>query len=145
MTRLLAAVFATAVTTSATALARNGPSGPRVRTYREAYATEAGGHLSQRHPAPQQRPGQPQDAAYVVAGGPQDVDPAVGVVHPVDRDLVDAQAGTFGQDQQLGVEEPCRVLDQRQELVCHVRTDRLEAALRVWIIGARPASTFLRR
>ena len=44
-----------------------------------------------------------------------DVDPRVGVVDPVDRHLVDAQAGALGEHQQLGVEEPAGVLDQRQQ------------------------------
>ena len=48
--------------------------------------------------------------------GRDDVHPAVGVVDPVDRHLVDPQPGPLGQHQQLGVEEPAGVLDQRQQL-----------------------------
>ena len=44
-----------------------------------------------------------------------DVDAGVRVVDPVDRHLVDAQAVVLGQHQQLGVEEPALVLDQRQQ------------------------------
>ena len=60
-----------------------------------------------------------------------DVDPAVGVVDPVDRHLVDAQPGPLGEHQQFGVEEPAGVLDQRQQPLGDVLADRLEAALRV--------------
>ena len=47
--------------------------------------------------------------------GGDDVDPAVRVVDPVHRHLVDAQPGALGEHQQLGVEEPAGVLDQRQQ------------------------------
>ena len=42
-------------------------------------------------------------------------DPAVGVVDPVDRHLVDAQTVALGEEQQLGVEEPTVVVDRGQE------------------------------
>ncbi len=66
-----------------------------------------------------------------------DVDAAVRVVDPVDRHLVDAQAGPLGQHQQLGVEEPAAVLDQRQQLPRAVGADRLEPALGVGEAGAQ--------
>ena len=44
-----------------------------------------------------------------------DVHAGVGVVHPVHRHLVDAQPGALGEDEQLGVEEPAGVLDERQQ------------------------------
>ena len=45
--------------------------------------------------------------------------------------LLDAVAALLGQDQELGVEEPLLVLDQRDELVRGLAADRLEAALGV--------------
>ena len=44
--------------------------------------------------------------AQVGPRGAGDVHPAVGVVDPVDRDLVDAEPVVLGEHQQLGVEEP---------------------------------------
>ena len=64
----------------------------------------------------------------------------VGVVDPVHRHLVDAQAGALGQHQQLGVEEPAGVLDQRQQPPGDVRADRLEAALGVGEPGLQRAA-----
>ncbi len=55
------------------------------------------------------------DPAQVVERGADDVDARVGVVDPVDRHLVDAQAGALGEDEELGVEEPGLVLDLGQE------------------------------
>ena len=43
--------------------------------------------------------------------GAHDVDARVGVVDPVDRHLVDAQAAPLGEHEQLGVEEPAVVAD----------------------------------
>ncbi len=58
---------------------------------------------------------QPADALEVGGGGGHDVDPAVRVVDPVHRDLVDAQAAAFGEHQQFGVEEPAGVGDVGQQ------------------------------
>ena len=69
-----------------------------------------------------------------------DVDPAVRVVDPVHRHLVDAQPAALGQHQQLGVEEPAGVLDQRQQPVRHVGPDGLEAALGVGEPGGQRAA-----
>ena len=55
------------------------------------------------------------DALEVGGRGGHDVDPAVGVVDPVDRHLVDAQPAALGQHQQFGVEEPAGVGDVRQQ------------------------------
>ena len=55
----------------------------------------------------------------------------VGVVDPVDRDLPDAQAQPLRRHQQLGVEEPLVVLDERKKLLRRVAAERLEAALGV--------------
>ena len=79
------------------------------------------------------------DALQVLAGGVDDVDAAVRIVDPVDGHLVDAQAGALGEDEQLGVEEPPGVLDQRQQLRGDVRADRLEAALGVARTGRQRA------
>ncbi len=76
-------------------------------------------------------PHQPPDAAQVVDRGLPDVHPRVDVVGPVDRDLVDPQRVPFGEDEQLGVEEPRLVLDHRQEDASDVGPDRLEPALGV--------------
>ena len=92
----------------------------------EAYAD-----LAQREPAPGETAAQAYDAPQVVEGRPDDVDPAVRVVDPVDRDLVDPQPGALGDGEQLGVEEPLVVAHQRQQLPRRVATDRLEPALRV--------------
>ena len=62
-----------------------------------------------RQPPGGQRPAEPGDPAQVGERGGDDVDPAVRVVDPVDRHLVDAQPGPLGQHQQLGVEEPAGV------------------------------------
>ena len=64
-----------------------------------------------------------------------DVDTGVGIVDPVDRHLVDPEAGALGQHEELGVEEPAAVLDQREQLPGAVGADRLEAALRVGEAG----------
>jgi len=99
----------------------------RARRGGGAGAFQAPAHLGQRHGATQHRPAQPGDPADVVPGGAPDVDAAVGVVHPVDRHLVDPQPRALGEHQQLGVEEPAGVLHQGQQLVRHVGADRLEA------------------
>ena len=67
----------------------------------------------------------------VVEGGPEEVDAAVGVLDPVDRDLVDTQAAALGGQQQLGVEEPGLVLDGREQGPHDLGPARLEAALGV--------------
>ena len=71
------------------------------------------------------------DAAQVVGGGRDDVHARVGVVDPVDGDLADAQAQPLGGDEQLGVEEPLVVLDEREQLLGRIAPQRLEAALGV--------------
>src|SRR5439155_9640777 len=79
-------------------------------------------------------------ALQVVDPGVDDVYARVRVVDPVDRYLVDAQACTFGDHQQLGVEEPAGVGDQRQQLPGHFSTHGLEAALRIGEVRAEHAS-----
>ena len=71
----------------------------------------------------------PPDAAQVVGRRRHDLHPRIGVVDPVHRDLADAQAQALGRDQQLGVEEPLVVLDERQQLRRRVAAQGLEAAL----------------
>ena len=78
---------------------------------------------------------QPADALEVSRSGRDDVHPAVRVVHPVHRDLVDPQAAAFGQHQQFGVEEPSGVGDVGQQALRHVGPNRLEPALRVGEAG----------
>ena len=64
------------------------------------------------HPAGSQAATDPGNALEIADGCGHDVHPGVGVVDPVDRHLVDAQPGTFGEHEHLGVEEPPGVLDQ---------------------------------
>jgi len=85
--------------------------------------------------APGEAEADPLDPAQVAQRGVDDVDPRVGVVDPVHWHLVDAQPGPFGQHQQLGVEEPALVLDQRQQLPGLVGPDRLKPALGVGEAG----------
>ena len=95
--------------------------------------------LGERQFAGRQRPAHPGDALEVVLRGLHDVDPGIGVVHPVDRDLVDPQSAALGQDQQLGVEEPAGVLHQRQQLPGDIGADGLEPALGVGEPGRQSA------
>ena len=97
----------------------------------ERRTSELAADLRDRQRAGRERAPDAGHAAQVGDGGRDDVDAAVGVVDPVDRHLVDAQAGPLGQHEQLGVEEPAGVLDERQEPAGAVGADRLEAALRV--------------
>ena len=100
--------------------------------------TRASTRARPRRSAPPGAPQQPRDArAGRRARSCDDVDARVGVVDPVDRHLVDAQAVALGQHEQLGVEEPALVLDSRQQLARDVGADRLEAALRVGEAGAQ--------
>ena len=70
-------------------------------------------------------------ALEVAPGGARDVHAAVGVVDPVDRHLVDAQAVALGEQQQLGVEEPAVVDHRGHQPAGDIGTHRLEPALRV--------------
>ena len=77
------------------------------------------------------------DPAEVVGGGTHDVDPRDRIVDPVDRHLVDAESVVLGEHQQLGVEEPTLVFDQREQRAGDVGAQRLESALRVGEPGAQ--------
>ena len=79
---------------------------------------------------------EPHDPAQIAQGGGHHVDPGVGVVDPVHRDLVNAQPGPLRQHEQFRVEEPARVRGERQQGPGRVRADRLEPALRVGEAGA---------
>jgi hypothetical protein len=73
---------------------------------------------SLRNPSPANRSSggeEPPDSSQVIEGGAHDVYPGIGVVDPIDWNLMDAQAVPFGEDEELGVEEPVVVLDQRQQ------------------------------
>ena len=89
--------------------------------------------LGHRHPERPREdpPGDPRHAAQVVQRRTDDVDPAVGIVDPVHRHLMDAQAVAFGEQQQFGVEEPRLVLDGGQQRAYDVGAAGLEAALGV--------------
>ena len=73
----------------------------------------------------------PPHAPQVADGGGEHVDAGVRIVHPVDGDLVDAQAVSLGDHEELGVEEPALVLDERQQDGHEVAPDGLEPALGV--------------
>ena len=73
----------------------------------------------------------PPDTAQVVLGGRDDAHPRIGVVDPVHRDFSDPQTQALCRDQQLGVEEPLVVLNERQEFRRRVTAEGLEAALRI--------------
>ena len=64
-------------------------------------------------------------------GGADDLDARVGVVDPVDRHLADAQPQSLGDHEQLGVEEPLVVFDQREQLQRGLAAQSLEPALGV--------------
>ena len=74
---------------------------------------------------------QARDAAQVLDRGAHDVHARVGVVDPVDRDLVDAQPASLGEHEQLGVEEPAVVAHVVEQVPGGGRRHGLEAALRV--------------
>ena len=78
---------------------------------------------------------QPRDALEIGGRGGHDVNPAVRIVDPVHGHFVDAQSDAFGQHQQLGVEEPPGVGDVREQALCDVGADRLEATLRIGETG----------
>jgi hypothetical protein len=69
------------------------------------------------------------DALDVIECGATHIDPAVGVIDPVDRDLVHAQAVPPREEQQFGVEEPLVVLDHREQALRDVAAYGLETAL----------------
>ena len=75
--------------------------------------------------------GDAPDAPQVVGHRRHDVDRGVGVVGPLHRRLADAQPEPLGHDEQLGVEEPRVVLDERQQLKRALAPDGLEATLEV--------------
>ena len=110
-----------------------GTSGQRV-------AAELGAQLGERQAPDREGAPDARDAPQVGDGGGDDVDAAVRVVDPVHRHLVDAQARALGQHQQLGVEEPAGVLDQRQQPPGDVGADGLEAALGVGEPGRQRAA-----
>ena len=106
----------------------------------ECAATELLAQVLQRDAAGREGAAEPGDALQVVDRGAHDVDRRVGVVDPVHRHLVDAQPGAFGEDEQLGVEEPAGVLDERHEPLRDVAADGLEAALRIGEPGGERAA-----
>ena len=80
--------------------------------------------------------GHAPDAAEIARCSGDDVDGGAGVVDPVDRGLADADTEPFCRDDQLGVEEPLVVLDERQDLHRALAPDCLEAALEVGDVAA---------
>ena len=125
----LATDQATAIDTRVASARTEGVAGYQMRARREVQVSVPG-------PEPPQHPERP---AQVVDGSAPDVDPAVGVVDPVDRHLVDAQPVVLGEQQQLRVEEPVVVLDERQQRAGDIGTQGLEPALRVVHAGLEGA------
>ena len=76
-------------------------------------------------------PNEAGDAPQVVPGHAHHVDPRVGVIDPVDRDLMDAEAVSFRQDEELRVEEPVIVVHQWEQELCRFAAGRLEPACRI--------------
>ena len=124
--RRLAAVLATAVSVSATALAAASRAG---RPARRTAARRRGRRDPIRKRHTRSATGVPPRAGRRARC--EDVHARVRVVDPVDRDLVDAHAAALGDDQQLGVEEPAVVADGIEQLWQHVGAHGLEAALGV--------------
>ena len=73
----------------------------------------------------------PHETFEIVDGRADHVDTTVGVVGPVDRHLVDPESGAFGDDEQLGVEEPPVVFHERENTLGNFAAHGLEAALGV--------------
>ena len=71
------------------------------------------------------------NAAQVIGRGRHDVHARVGVVDPVHRYLTDAQTEPLRDDEELGVEEPLVVLDEREDALGRISPQGLEAALGV--------------
>ena len=103
----------------------------RLRRCRRHPAPDPGRNIRRRQGAPGEGPAQSPHPPQVLQRGRDDVDAAVRVVAPVDWHLVNAQVTAFGEGEQFGVEEPRRVLDERQQFGGHVGPDRLEPALGV--------------
>jgi hypothetical protein len=105
----------------AIALAPNAPRRGRQATKRKRYPSVETQELIGRHlvgadttqalRTPDQHP---PHAAQIVLGGRHNLHPRVRVVDPVHRNFPDAQTQALRRDQQLGVEEPFVVLDERQ-------------------------------
>ena len=81
--------------------------------------------------------GQPPDPAQVGHRRGHDVDAGVGVIDPVNRDLMNAHPAALGGDQQLGVKEPLLVLDLGEQLREGVGADGLEPTLSVGELSAQ--------
>ena len=75
----------------------------------------------------------------VVPHGAGDAHPAVGVLHPLNRHLVQPHVHVAREEQQLGVEEPAIVFDEGEERLRRIGAQRLEPALRV-VKGGRNAA-----
>ena len=84
------------------------------------------------------------DAPEIVRGSGDDVDRRVGVVGPLDRRLADPHPEPFGCHEELGVEKPLVVLDERQDLQRPLAPDGLEAALEVGEAGSAARARTMR-
>ena len=104
------------MTASASALAQPRAEAARAEREEEQGVGDGRGEPDGGEARDRRREREPRDALEVVDRGADDVHARVGVVDPVDRHLVDAQAVAAGEDEQLGVEEPAVVADLREQL-----------------------------
>src|SRR6185503_10092616 len=103
-----------------------------VRGRKEIPAREAVTGRPSRGPAPRaDAPAEPPHAPQVVRDRPYDAHGRSQVLDPVHGDLVDAQTRTLGQDQQLRVEEPLRVLGGGHDIAGPRPVEELEPALMI--------------
>ena len=103
---------------------------------REGAAGQGRAQFGDGDAAGDQVPAEPGHAAEVGQGCLDDVDAGIGIVGPVHRNFVDAQSASFGEDQQLRVEEPGVVHGVREDLLGDIGADGLEAALGIAEVGA---------
>jgi len=96
-----------------------GPEGPHVETRRRFAAGGVAPPVARGRGDPRTPGGEllarAPEALQVTHGRGEDVDARIRVVHPVDGDFVDPQPVALRHEQQLGVEEPVVVLDERQQ------------------------------
>ncbi|GGH93221.1 hypothetical protein GCM10007170_13590 [Arthrobacter liuii] len=78
-----------------------------------------------------QRTSDANHPAKIIQGSLFDVDPAIGVINPVDRDFVDPQPRAFSDDQQLSIEEPAVIFHMREQTLSDVGPYCLKSALRI--------------
>src|ERR1700676_925514 len=78
-----------------------------------------------------------QHPAQIGERGAWNVHPRVRVLDPFHGDLLNAQASTLRDDEQLGVEEPSLVANHGHEIARDLRAHRLESALGIAKAGVQ--------